>query len=132
MQNAQLAYVASALAQLQRLFLFFMVSGSALAVLLVNCQVSGMEYLLGGFTIVALVGIVWMLVCTYRCASGTGRSGILWVIIVVFFKILGLIALCWLTRNWLTSKGVKVRNLGMSFKLPAEDLIDDSTGFSRF
>ncbi len=132
MQNAQLAYVASALAQLQKLFLFFMVSGFALVTLLVNSQVSGMEYLLGGFGIVALVGSVWMLVCTYRCASGTGRSGILWVIIVVIFKILGLIALCWLTRNWLTSKGVKVRNLGMSFELPAEELLDDSTGFSRF
>ena len=132
MQNAQLAYVATALSQLQKLFLFFIVSGFALAALFINCQPAGMEFVLGGFGIAALVGSLWMLVCTYRCASGTGRSGILWVIIVFVFKILGLIALCWVTRNWLTSRGVKVRNLGMSFELPSEELTEDSPGFSRF
>jgi len=132
MQNAQLAYVASALSQLQKLFLFLMVSGFVMMAVIFNIQNSEMVYLLGGFGLVAVVVSLWMLMCTYRCASGTGRSGLLWVIIVVFFKILGLIALCWLTRNWLTSKGVKVRNLGMSFELPPEELVDDSTGFSRF
>lgn len=132
MQNAQLAYVATALSQLQKTFLFLMLAGFALAAVFVSAQPTGMEFVLGGYGIAALIGSLWMLVCTYRCASGTGRSGILWVLIVFFLKLLGLIALCWVTRNWLTSRGVKVRNLGMSFELPSEELTEDSTGFSRF
>lgn len=131
MQNAQLAYVANALSRLQKLFLFFLLSGAALAAVVIN---GGFDpgILLMGYGLAALVGMVWMLVCTYRCASGTGRSGILWLLIVFFFKLFGLIAICWVTRRWLTAKGVKVSNLGMSFELPAEEVLEDTVGFSRF
>ena len=131
MNNQQLASVARALSQLQKLFLFFLLSGFVVAATLFN-DGPAPEFLLGAFGLCAIVGSVWMLVCVYKCASGTGRSGILWLVIVFFFKIFGLIALCWVTRNWLTAKGVKVRNLGMSFELPSEEILDDSTGFSRF
>lgn len=131
MTNHQLASVARALSQLQKLFLFFLLSGFVVAATMFN-DGPAPELLLGAFGLCAIVGSVWMLVCVYKCASGTGRSGILWLLIVFFFKIFGLIALCWVTRNWLTAKGVKVRNLGMSFELPSEELLDDSTGFSRF
>lgn len=131
MNNHQLASVARALSQLQKLFLFFLLSGFVVAATLFN-DGPAPELLLGAFGLCAIVGSLWMLVCVYKCASGTGRSGILWLLIVFFFKIFGLIALCWVTRNWLTAKGVKVRNLGMSFELPSEEILDDSTGFSRF
>lgn len=131
MPNHQLASVARALSQLQKLFLFFLLSGFVVAATIIN-DGPAPELLLGAFGLCAMVGSVWMLVCVYRCASGTGRSGILWLLIVLFFKLFGLIALCWVTRNWLAAKGVKVRNLGMSFELPSEELLDDSTGFSRF
>ena len=131
MNNQQLASVARALSQLQKLFLFFLLSGFVVAATLFN-DGPAPEFLLGAFGLCAIVGSVWMLVCVYKCASGTGRSGILWLVIVFFFKIFGLIALCWVTRNWLTAKGAKVRNLGMSFELPSEEILDDSTGFSRF
>lgn len=131
MHNAKLAYVANALSQLQKLFLFFLLSGLLLGAVVIN---SGFDLtaLLGVYGLVALVGMLWMLVCTYRCASGSGRSGLLWLLIVFFFKLFGLIAICWVTRRWLTAKGVKVTNLGMSFELPAEEVIEDTVGFSRF
>lgn len=131
MQNAELAYVARALSQLQKLFLFFLFAGFAIGALISN-NVTAPGYLVGAFGLCALVGSLWMLVCVYKCASGSGRSGVLWLVIVFFLKLLGLIALCWVTRKWLTARGVKVRNLGMSFELPSEELVEDSTGFSRF
>ncbi|MBX3172305.1 MAG: hypothetical protein KF760_33180 [Candidatus Eremiobacteraeota bacterium] len=131
MQNAQLAYVANALSQLQKLFLFFLLSGVLIAAVAFNGGFDPAP-LLGIYGLAALVGMVWMLVCTYRCASGTGRSGILWLFIVFLFKLFGLIAICWVTRRWLTAKGVKVSNLGMSFELPGEEVLEDTVGFSRF
>ncbi|MBN9417311.1 MAG: hypothetical protein J0I12_17830 [Candidatus Eremiobacteraeota bacterium] len=131
MQNTQVASVARALAQLQRIFLSFFLVGGLTAGMMVN-RVPGGELVLCGATIWAIIGSLWMLVCTYKCASGTGRIGLLWLVLVLVFKLFALIALSWLTRNWLTRKGVKVKNFGLGYELPAEEPIDDSTGFSRF
>jgi hypothetical protein len=73
-----------------------------------------------------------MLMCTYRCAQGSGRSGVFWVLGVLMFKLVPLIALSYLTRQWLISQGVKVHSLGLSYTLPDEGPFEeDSIGISR-
>lgn len=74
-----------------------------------------------------------LLVSIYRCAKGSGRSGILWIFIVMIFKWVGLAYLVYLTRKWLQAYGVNLRNLGMSFELPYDvDKAPDTPGFTRY
>lgn len=131
MQNTQVASVARALSQLQRIFFSFLIVGGLTVALLAN-HIPGAPLVMGGAGIWAVIGSLWILVCTYKCANGTGRTGILWLILVIVFKLFALIALSWLTRNWLTRQGVKVKHFGLGYELPAEEVIEDSVGFSRF
>ena len=131
MQNTQVESVARALSQLQKIFFSFFVVGGLTVAMMANHVPAG-EVTLCGATIWAVIGSLWMLVCTYKCASGTGRTGVLWVVLVIVFKLFALIAISWLTRNWLARKGVKVTYFGLGYELPAEEPVDDSTGFSRF
>ena len=131
MQNTQVASVARALSQLQGVFLSFLLLGG-LTIASLFYHIPGSPLLLGAAGIWAVIGSLWILVCTYKCASGIGRFGILWLGLVIAFKLFALIALSWLTRNWLARKGVKVTYFGLGYELPAEEPIDDSTGFSRF
>lgn len=77
------------------------------------------------------VGLMF-LIQTYRCAANTNRSGMLWLLLVMFFKWLAAIVLCYKARKWLQRHDVKVTNLGFSFQLP-DDLREAPTvGFNKF
>lgn len=128
----QIGSVARYLSWMQRIFLGILVLVGCMIVVTVNfVSPPGFLVLLG--MLVGMAASLMLLVCTYRCASGSGRSGILWILVVLIFKWIGLIILSYLTRKWLVSQGVKVKNFGLSFELPEEPVQAlESPGFSRF
>lgn len=127
----RLARVAGALAWMQRLFLGWIVGGFFIG-LVASTAGAPPELMLIPLLFFA-VSFVAMLAFTYRCASGSGRSGLGWLLAVLVFKVIPLIILCYLTRKWLIARGVKVHSLGLGYTLPEEEpLSNDDVGFSRF
>jgi len=128
----QLQSVARYLSWMQKIFLGFLLLMLCF-VGIVATDVRLPEFLIFIPAMGGLAGMLMLLICTYRCAKGSDRSGALWLLIVLIFKWIGLIVLSYLTRKWLVSHGVKVKNLGLSYELPDAPLQElESPGFSRF
>lgn len=127
----RLARVAQALRWMQAIFLSSIFLGFGIVAFGIQGSAgSAWPILLLTF---ALVGGVICLVNVYRAASGAGRSGLLWLLLVLFFKMIPMIILCFLTRRWLQKHNVKVTNLGFSYELPASlDDEGDAIGFTPF
>lgn len=127
----QVATVAKYLSWMQKIFLSWLCMGLAIG-FLAGAGATPPDLLMIPIGLTIMVTGILILVCTYRCASGTGRSGVLWLLGVIVFKLIALIILSFLTRKWLSKQGVKVHSLGLGYTLPAEDpIVEDSLGFSR-
>ena len=128
----KVADVAKYLSWMQRIFLTWLIMGFSIA----GMAGAGVapDLIMIPIGLVALASSVMMLVCTYRCASGSGRSGVLWLLGVIFFKLIALIILSYLTRKWLKQQGVMVHSLGLGYSLPEELPVEtgaENLGFSR-
>ena len=128
----QLARVASAHAWMQRLVLFFLFLIATVGLSTAYGNPTPVQPLLALLGFFFLAGGVWMLGCVYACAKGSGRSGLAWFLLVFIFK-LPIFLLCYYTRNWLRGQGVTIGSLGLTYRLPHPDAVEEEEiGFSRF
>ena len=112
----QMIRVGDSLAHMQLIYAFFLVSGLALTPFLGPYASPNLK---AGIGMVYLAPWLYFQMCVYRCASGTGRSGLGWVLLCLLGQLLALMWLASTTRNWLEAQGARVHMFGFGYDLPA-------------
>lgn len=114
----QLEKVAKSLVSMQTIFLGLLVLGFGAGFVMAAAQMDE-DAVMGLLGLICIVPLIYFYVMVYRCADGTGRSGVLWVLICIFFRgLIPMIILSYLTRKWLEARGVRLKMLGLSYEMP--------------